>query len=326
MQCSSSNSSSDYAVCRRLLRIVANHLMDQGTLNLLQAAVDNAKGSLELPSLSLFSEGGKHKPVTWMLPKVKCDEATLVYAYEAFVAQPLGVTPNPGKVAEQALNDELAGNVRRALNRERDPRAWFTPAARLVAMAQFFDGAEVFADFDTETFSANIGGAFFMASPSAVYSNYKEANVHAALPPTDVLRATGYLQEVTTRARLIVALGSMLASLSDARLVLRGLLGCIEQGVTTEMDLLHSLTNRQAMRRQSAADPQAVADLALQTLSAGGEDLIRNLYQVVVPTLYTSREFVRHFGSTSAKQKRRVRDPTIEKWAEMVTTRANLGV
>lgn len=324
----------DLKLARKLTSRITRHLKDHGIAEALPTAIAEASGTEHLPEVHLFQAGYKAPPWTWILPTPTFDESTLVYAYEAFAEQSLGITRYPGRAAEEVLAREFKSCGKGAIDLGCAPRSWLGPAARLVALAQAFPGAQVRADFETGTFSATlVGGAHLEVSPRGVYSNFQGLVVPAVVSPEDVATAAMRLEAIDTGDRTLVALARVFRGDEDKLRMLRALAACLESGAYSKLELRTALdkaadpsANRRLPARFARSGSLAQAredavELALQAMAAGGDGLMSRLYHSVVPVLYSSREFVRQYGSIS-NRKRKVSDTTLNDWAERITERA----
>lgn len=321
--------STDRNLTRRSLKVIIRELRRLGRLRLVLDAIPQAKGSEDLIGFNIFTDVGPASPRHWMLPKVTCDEETLIQAYEAFVEQPLGVVRRPGKVVEEFLAESGVRNVKGTLA-FRPAGSWFHTAARLLAMGLSVEGAQLDTDWATNTFTLALNSATLSVSPDKVYSNFMGVYITAVKPAEDPLAAIGTLSSVTTGNKTLVTLHRAFRGLPDLQMAVRCLAECLAQGVITESEIKREIRKASEVGLLKGLDPgrpigeareQAVAE-ALSILGGDGEGLMRRLYKAIVPLLFTSLEFSKEFGST-AQASRRPRLTTLEAWAQKITARAD---
>lgn len=314
---------------RKALRRIVRELGKMGRLRLISDAVGKTVGHEELTGFNLFTDVGPDSPRTWTLPRLTCDEADLIGAYEAFVAQPLGLVKSPGKVAERLLDEAGVKRMQGALNAYRGPDTWFHAAVRLVALGQSIPGAQLDTDWATCTFTVILDSASMSVAPDKVFSNFTGDYISVAVPVEEPLKALAILAPVHTSNRTLVTLHRAFRGLPSVQMAVRVLAECLEMGQITETEIRDEI--RKAWERGllkgvdlgvpiGEAREKAALD-AVQILGGEGEGLMGRLYKAIVPWLFTSREFSLEFGST-AQVKRQVRLATLEAWADKITARA----
>lgn len=306
---------------RRLTTRIASGIRSLGPGEHPVFNLTEVSGEVYLPEVHLFSDAA----ASWMLPSMKSDVETLIYAYEVFAEQELGTTPNPGKVIEEVFKSAEVPGMTQVFDLGRDPLQWFTPAVRLVAYAGTFKDSTVDFDFETQTYSAYVGGAHFEVSPKGVFSNAQCVVIPATAAPTDTATAAMRLPSEVSSSKIIVALDQMLTSPTrDYGAHLRVLSALFETRLLNPTQFLAALVKTEPVEDDGSAAirRQAAAEQALRVLQHIERDVVRNLYSAVVPSLYSSREFVRTFGSTaSTNGARKIRPRTRTEWAEQIRAR-----
>ena len=314
---------------RKALRRVIRELKKMGRLRLLSDTLGKTVGHEELTGFNIFTDVGPDSPHSWMLPRLTCDEADLIGAYEAFVAQPLGLVKSPGKVAERLLDDAGVKRVQGALNAYRGPDTWFHAAVRLVALGQSIPGAQLDTDWTTNTFTVILDSASMSVAPDKVFSNFTGDYVPVAVPVEEPLKALAILAPVHTDNRTLVALHRAFRGMPSMQMTVRVLAECLEMGQLTETEIKSEIRKAWEVGLLKGVDHgvpigearEQAALAAVQALGGESEGLMGRLYKAIVPLLFTSSEFAREFGST-AQVKRQVRLATLEAWAAKITARA----
>ncbi len=307
---------------RRIRTVIAAKLRKTGRAAQFEEAYEATKDGAvaTLPEAHLFSGEGPDRPVSWMLPRLRCGRDGLVYAYEEFVEQPLGVTRNPGKVAEAALRREGCLNLRGRFHTGINPRAWAKPATRLIALAATLDDAAVDIDMANFTYTAVVGQVTFSVTAEGCWSNFNNRVMPAALPPTDIKEATFLLPTVESDERTVVTLMRLLTGEGDHQQAVRGLQECIDQGVVTKLEVRNFFREaflggfRERRHPTSRRTKTAALQACLEALATPGENLVRRLHSAAVPTLISARDFRMYFGSPYGNPGRKIRESTLERW------------
>lgn len=277
--------------------------------------LDKVSGEAYLPDVNLFS-GSR-----WLLPSMKVSFEVLAYAYESYAEQKLGAVPSCGKVVEQTLKMADVRGCTGVFDRYVDPLSWYTPAVRLVAYASQIPGATLETCYSERRFAVEFDGARFEVSPVGVYSNIAQAIVPAVHPANDIEDGLIWLPEKRTESKILVALDEMLPARGKE---LRVIAAAFEQRLLNPTQFVSNLSGctRKIYNESDRLRRVEAAERAVQALYEDHDNVIQRLYGELVPKLYTSREFLRHFGSVSAGRNRKLRQRTKDEWAERLRNRA----
>lgn len=317
----------DPRALKRAKDTVARTLQRSGDLYQLKSLLNGET----LEPVTLYAQSVFTPAAEWLLPRPGTDEQDLVMAYEAFVEQDLAKTRHSGRVPEKIVYPWASTRVRGLLNAASRTTHWFTPAARLVALARYCPGAVVESDYSSHTYTANVGEYLLSVSPTSIYSNSRQEYITPSVHPLDLDAAVMLIPERTTRLQLFTVLHLLLTRSDRSTLPCLSILNeAVELGVTTCMEIRDALTqyaSRRALNKYSGQDLHTARERsveeAMQVLSSESTHMLRELYPALVPTLFSSKEFSNTFGSPSATAKpRKVRESTLDRWAEKIRDRA----
>lgn len=272
------------------------------------------KGAVRhLPGFTMFDRGELVSPYEWCVPRPRVDESYVLNTYEEYVDRNLGLVPNPGLVAYNAVGRGLG---RKFFGPKRTPGRWRIPLVKLVAVAQHAAGepARAFRD----RVELDVAGLHLEVTPRGAYSNFRTHMVTAKRSAVDVGFDEVSVQTIKTAHPLASYLSGRVEDdvLWLANVAIQGERFGLIPGLHFE-----PLANKPTPKRRRALPVDVLgAGLTCQELLAGPpQDLLLSLYQAAVPALMTSRYFKSHFGNPYGPRADRFIAPeTRAQWAQRI--------
>lgn len=282
-----------------------------------------------LPGFNLFTPGGTTPVHTWLLPKRPLSAQDLVFAYESFSDRALGKFRDPGELPESLLAEvgfkvSLGGSGR--------PADWYTPALRLLALAQRHAGVTATVSPDN-VYSLRVGTSYLEVRPEGCYSNYRHMTVKAHRPPEDMDVADGAFQPHVSRSREVAAVLKVCEEAEyAATLALSGVSRAIEAGLLSQAHVWLTLCSESVKLRNqllpgAPMTPREALDGAVSLIDGAPAQpnydvMVSMLEDIVVPCLYSRRLFLAKFHSPHGrKPESHVRPETLARWRARVHER-----
>jgi len=275
---------------------------------------------VELPGFHLFGRASPASPYTWLVPRPLGDFQDIVMMWETFVGQPhLGsrstVTSPLAAIEEERLVLSRSA-FRRFFGGPRRPGDWFTPAAKIIAIAQHLEGQENlrvaplleerrYERARLPQLGIHLSEYFLEVSSEGLYSNMRQALIKPPGVPGDATIDELCIRPLRTSHPLAVALieneDTPETCLHAANVVLRALeAGQIGAHEVTLKPGTSPYTNR------NAAVVAAIHALNVQRS-------LRAVYDLIVPNVMKAAEFRAEFGNPF-RAPRVPREDTIKKW------------
>jgi hypothetical protein len=275
-----------------------------------------------LPGFHVFSTGGSTPPYTWLVPKPVGNYEDLLNYWEAYVGEVSGSRKAPLDPLRSISQDRTVLNSV-AFNRFfGDPRRqseWATPAAKIIAIAQHLKGQgqegldarilpnRVYERQRIESISMFMSQFYLEVTPTHLFTNYGAKLLKPGYSAGDATLDELCIRPLRSNHPLAIALmereDTPEAALQAAAVVLRA----HALGRLSEADI--------RLRTGSAGvTPEQAVIKAYEALAAGSQSL-RDVYDVLVPAVMTSREFRSRFGN-GFRQTKTTRPETIDRWRE----------
>jgi hypothetical protein len=271
----------------RLERILYQRQMTEEA----NAALTGKGEVCHLPGFTIFDRGDVVAPYDWCVPKPRHDEADVLNAYEEYVDRNLGLVPNPGLVAYQAIG---RGSGRKYFGPKRSPGRWYTPLLKLIAVGQH--SAHETATVRGSRVELDLGGFRMVATPRGAWSNFRNKTIEAKRPAVDSDFFEVTVQPIKTAHPLASYLSGRVEDdvLWLANVAIQG----ERFKLIPELHFRPPAAKPTPKRRRALAVDVLGAGLTCQELLEGPpQGLLLSLYQAAVPVLMTSRYFKSHFGN-----------------------------
>lgn len=270
-----------------------------------------------LPGFHVFDKGVEISPYEWCVPRPRYDEADVINTYEAYVDRDLGLVPNPGAMAREAVR---SGMGRRYFGLKRTPARWRVPLLKVVAVGQH--AAKRTAHVGRDRVELQLESGLLLVTSKGAYSNFRGRMVTAKRPAVD----TGMNELSVEPIKTVHPLASYLSGRVEddvlwlANVVIQG--ERLKRIPAIQFRPPAARTPRGRRRKALAVDILGAA-LTCQEMLKGEprEDLLYALFEVAVPTLMTSNYFRNHFGQPRGPRSQRVvREATREEWSRKIET------
>jgi hypothetical protein len=316
---------SDRRIARRALNVVGRGLAACGAvlehkdvMNRINAEPVNE--AVYLPAFTAFTNNCRFKPYEWLTPRPSSDMSSFVMAYEAFVQQDLGTVREPGKVPEYALLDNEASVTKSKVNVTDRATEWYTPALLLMAMAQNYADKPIKTVGDS--YRIDIHTAKLEVTPEGCYSNMSQGFRKASALASDVDSAVFEVDGFYSADRTVMALAKLADDADYGVMYALNVVGrAMSEGTLRKLDILKMLNKAygRSVPGPAGADILSIADEALNVLKQPMDNPLPSLHALLVPGMYSSREFRRLFGDPQVA--RMVRPSTKESWTRMIQDR-----
>lgn len=314
---------------RRALAALKKTIDDAGIGGAINARVRELRHAerepVELPGFHVFSRGGTAAPYTWLVPKPKGDYVDLMNLWETYVGQPLGgrgTAEDPLAVirGDSSVMSRVAFN--RYFGPARATGAWASPAAKMIAIAQHFEGQENLSFEITgpthaverqrlQSVDLHLAECLLRVTPKGVYSNFARGEVNPKYLASDASMDELCIRSIRTAHPLAVALveheetpeTALFAASVCIRALTLGRLRARELSISTS--------------RTKADDTGLLVRQALAMLDEPPADPLSAMYEILVPGAFTKTVFVDQFGHPFRDSK--PRPSTIRNWQSVLS-------
>lgn len=306
----------------KALRVLQKYLQESGkTLQTQARMLDEAKSKVvSLPGFSALPDGVLAP--SWAVPESRRGLDEVISAYEAYADRSdLGVLPKPCGVARKVLS---AGPTRQFFGGISRPSQWWTPAAKLIALASNL--SRVPAKVWPHRVVLDLGDIRMEVTKRGCYSNFRGRVVQAKRAASDAyseLLDTGstFTQHPLARA---LSLGNFpLEVLQAANSVVRsegyGKLGAVTAESLNYPDRAKRGKGKNAF---TAADVNGAILACREVLEMGEPGALPELYRYSVPILMPSSDFKEQMGSPWNSPHRKLSPTSVEKMHAILETYA----
>jgi hypothetical protein len=267
-----------------------------------------------LPGFHVFTSGAEISPYEWCVPRPRYDQADVMNTYEAYVDRNLGLVPNPGLVAREAVGK---GWGRKYFGLKRTPARWRVPLLKVVAVGQHAAKKTAFVGRDRVELQLDSG--LLLVTSRGAHSNFRGHIVTAKKPAVDIGFSELSVEPIKTAHSLAAYLSGRVEDdvLWLANVVIQG----ERFGLIPAIQFRPPAARPTPRRRRALAVDVLGAALTCQELLRGEprEDLLHALFEAAVPTLMTSNYFRNHFGQPRGPRSQRlIRAATREEWSKKI--------
>lgn len=309
---------------RRALTVLSEAAHESGIAEVVKERMCEIERSkpekVDLPGFHLFDRSGHISPYSWLVPKPRGDFQDIVMMWETYVGQErLGVRQALGSPLTAIGSERLvlgSAAFRRYFGDARKFSDWYTPAAKIIALAQHLEGQENLridppqASYRYERtrlphISLHLADYFFELSEEGMYSNMLGARVRPRRAAGDASIDEICIRPLNTNHPLAVALteceDTPQVCLYAANVALRG----VHNGMLRNDEL------RIAPGRRHRVDRDATVVSAIHLLEKHRS--LRAIYDLLVPGILKAADFRKEFGNPF-RLIRSPRDETVERW------------
>lgn len=274
---------------------------------------------VELPGFHLFEHAYPDAPYTWLVPKPRGDFQDIVGMWEAYVGQGrLGARSATGSPLTPISGDRtVLGPVtfRRFFGGPRRLAEWYTPAAKIIAMAQHLEGQEHlrvdpirlnsrFERSRLPTLSLHLADYYLEVSDEHIYSNTLQEYVRPIRPPGDATIDELSIRPLKTAHPLAVAMMECEETpptcLHAMNVALRG----------AHAGHIRPAEVRLGASKSFRPDRNAAVLEAFKALDIYGS--LRAVYDQLVPAVMQAADFRKEFGNPFRQSA--PRPDTVERW------------
>jgi hypothetical protein len=278
--------------------------------------------TVELPGFHVFTRDGLVAPYKWLVPQPKGDDQDLMQLWEAYSAQQHG-TRRGSTDPLQAMNESLsflgASEHATYFGKPRASDEWVSPAAKIIALAQHFEGQEnLSCEISASTLGIHhqrisevqlqLGQFFFRVTPRSIFSNFEGKDLVFPFRASDSALDELCIRPLRTNHPLAVALmendETPECALQAASVCIRAL----HLGELTSSDFIINMSKNRSPR------PHEIIQNARALLDSEPLDVLYHLYQIVVPALMTKKTFATHFGNPYRCGGQKSRESTLLRW------------
>lgn len=282
--------------------------------------------AVELPGFHLFTRDGLCAPYSWLVPKPKGDDQDLLQMWEAYGNGQHGDRRSRAdpllELVENTSFLGVAAHQRFFGKGARLPTQWATPAAKIIALAQHFEGQENMsielgadkAGMYRQGIAAvqiHLGEFFLRVTPKSMFSNFQGKEIEYSYKASDCVLDEMCIRPLRTSNALAVALMQNEEMpecvLQMANVAVRAL----HLGQLLPTDFTINLSKHRSPNTNDIVQ-DAKALLQSDPLHA-----LSHLYPMLVPALMGKEQFATTFGSPHQHRKiAKTQEATRNRWLD----------
>ena len=283
--------------------------------------------TVELPGFHVFTRDGLVAPYSWLVPKPKGDDEDLLQMWEAYGAQQHGRRRNPVDPL-LAMHESVpllgAPEFTRYFGKPRRPEEWVSPAAKIIALAQHFEGQEnLSCEVSTSkigmqyqritSVQMHLGQFFFRVTPRSIFSNFEGKDVVFPHRASDAALDELCIRPLRTDNALAVAL---MENDEVPECALQAASVCIRALHLGELIPTDFTIN---MSKNRSPKPHEIIQNARALLDSQPADCLYHLYPILVPALMGKVEFASTFGNPYRTTGVKSREETLLRWHDQLS-------